>query len=126
MKKLSSITIPVAVTGTTGAYLGRLDRGGITFPRAYTIIAAQINAKFDVTTTNLKFRALLYKNKTTTIGKFINGSVVKQCTTTGFKYVSIAALTAPSISTSNRLWLDITNHRANQTKISLTLHIQEA
>jgi hypothetical protein len=126
MKRYHEIQVFVSTDGTTGSYVGRSARGGITFPRAYTIIAANANFYCTATTTNTKFKMMLYKNKTTTIGSFINGSAVRQCTTTGFKSKAISALTAPSISTSNRVWFDITNHADGLKKISVTFQLIEA
>lgn len=126
MQRVSVIQQFVSAEGTTGSYVGRSARGGITLPRAYTIIAANVNLYCTGTTSNSKFKMTLYKNKTTTIGSFVLGSATKQCTTTGFKTKAITALTAPSLSTSNRIWFSITNHVDGQKKISVTLHLAEA
>jgi len=126
MKRLSTLQVCVSQEGTTNYYLGRLPRGGITFPRAYTIVAANAQFYCTGTTTNTKFKMTMYKNATTTIGSFILGSATKQCTTTGFKSKAITALTAPSLSITNRLFFSITNHADGLKKIYVTLHLQEA
>lgn len=124
MKRYETINVRVAVTGTTGAYIGRAARGGIVLPRNYYVEAARCCMNFGVTTTNLKFKMDIYKNATTVLASFINGSATKQCTTTGAKTLT-GTVPAPTITTSNRLWFNITAHRANQTKINVTLTLRE-
>jgi hypothetical protein len=115
-----------AGVGSTGYHVGNLNRGGITFPEARYIEAAYMVASYSVATTAEGFKMVMYKNKTTTIGNFLLSCAAPlNCTTVGFNRIT-GTISAPTISTSNRLWFNITKHTGQISKISVVLHTRKA
>lgn len=114
-----------AGVGSTGNWVGNLNRGGITFPEARYIEAAYMIYSNSVATTAEGFKMVMYKNKTTTIGNFLKSTAGFNATTAGFNRIT-GTISAPSISTSNRIWFQITKHTAQISKISVVLHTRQA
>lgn len=115
-----------AGVGSTGYWVGNLNRGGITFPEARYIENAYMVYSNSKATTTEGFKMVMYKNKTTTIGNFLLSTATpKNCTTTGFNRCT-ATISAPTISTSNRIWFSITKHTGQISKISVVLHTRKA
>jgi hypothetical protein len=114
-----------AGVGSTGNWVGNLNRGGITFPEARYVEAMYMVHSNSVATTAEGFKMLVYKNKTTTIGKFLASTAGINCSTVGFKSLT-GTISAPTISTLNRIWFQITKHTAQISKISVVLHTRQA